>query len=59
MTQCFCGGHYRCEDCRRDICFCACEQDGAPQTQAETTSGYVNPSAAKEAAWNEKLELTR
>ena len=23
-TQCCCGGRYRCEECRWDICYCAC-----------------------------------
>ena len=58
MTQCFCGGLYRCEDCRRDVCFCACEVDGTPETRSEVTSGYVNPSAARLAAWNQKESLT-
>lgn len=55
--QCYCGGHYYCEDCRLDVCFCACETDGAPQTTA--TAGHVNPSTARLEAWAEKLELTR
>ena len=59
MTTCYCGGNYRCETCRHDVCYCTCHTDGAPHTPAETTAGYVNPSAAKEAAWAEKLELTR
>lgn len=56
---CYCGGHYRCEKCRRDVCYCECRTDGAPHTQAEVTAGYVNPSQARTAAWNEKLELTQ
>ena len=59
MSQCYCGGHYRCDQCRHDVCYCRCETDGAPQTRAEVTAGYVNPSAAKEAAWAEKVSLTR
>ena len=57
--QCYCGGNYRCEDCRRDVCFCTCHADGAPQTRAEVTAGYVNPSQARMDAWTQKLELTR
>lgn len=56
MSQCYCGDRYRCEDCRRDVCYCVCEKDGTPET---TTAGYVNPSAALQAAYDEKLELTR
>lgn len=59
MTQCYCGGHYRCDTCRHDVCYCTCKADGAPQTQAEVTAGYVNPSQARQDAWNQKLELTR
>jgi len=48
-----CGaGHHICTDC-------TCDVDGAPQTQAEVTAGYVNPSQARQDAWAEKLELTR
>ena len=57
MTTCYCGGHYRCEDCRHDVCFCVCERDGTPVTQP--VAGYVNPSTARLEAWAEKLELTR
>ena len=56
---CYCGGHYRCEKCRRDVCYCSCATDGAPQTQAEVTFGYVNPSIARLEAWANKQELTR
>ena len=56
---CYCGRLYTCEDCGGDVCACTCEVDGAPQTQAETTAGYVNPSAAKQAAWLQKVALTR
>lgn len=56
---CYCGDRYRCDDCHRDVCFCTCEVDGAPQTQAEVTGGYVNPTQARMAAWDEKQELTR
>jgi hypothetical protein len=59
MTTCYCGGHYRCETCRLDVCYCACRTDGAPQTQAEVTSGHVNPSTARLEAWANKQELTR
>lgn len=55
-TQCYCGGHYRCEDCRRDVCFCTCQIDGAPETTA--TAGYVNPTQARMDAWQTKQELT-
>ncbi|MFJ4286442.1 hypothetical protein ACIPY0_12425 [Paenarthrobacter nicotinovorans] len=57
---CYCGDRYRCEDCRNDVCFCTCEKDGAPMTREEVTaSGHVNPSIARQKAWEEKLELTR
>ena len=59
MTQCYCGGHYRCDTCRHDVCYCTCQRDGAPHTQAEVTAGYVNPSQARMDAWTQKLELTR
>lgn len=35
------------------------EEDGAPITQFEVTSGYVNPSQERMAAWEQKLEPTR
>jgi hypothetical protein len=35
------------------------EPDGAPQTQAEVTSGYVNPSQERLDAWAEKQALRR
>jgi hypothetical protein len=35
------------------------EVDGAPQTREEVTSGYVNPSQERIAAWAQKQELTR
>ena len=56
---CYCGDRYRCEDCRNDVCFCTCEKDGAPMTREEVTAGYVNPTQARMAAWEEKQELTR
>ena len=57
---CYCGSRYNCEDCHHDVCLCTCEKDGAPQTQEEVTAGgYVNPSTARLAAWEEKQELTR
>lgn len=57
---CYCGDRYRCEDCHRDVCFCICEVDGAPDTQeAVTAGGRVNPSIARLEAWEEKQELTR
>ncbi|QFG09596.1 hypothetical protein HYQ00_gp52 [Arthrobacter phage TripleJ] len=59
MTQCYCGGNYRCQDCRRDVCYCNCEHDGTPDTQAEVTAGHVNPSTARLEAWAQKQELTR
>jgi hypothetical protein len=58
MTTCYCGGHYRCGDCRQDVCFCICEKDGTPLTQAEVTAGHVNPSTARLEAWANKQELT-
>jgi len=59
MSACYCGGHYRCETCRRDVCFCPGHEDPTPDTQAEVTAGYVNPSQARIEAWTEKRELTR
>jgi len=59
MSACYCGRLYTCDDCGRDVCQCSCERDGAPQTQAETTAGYVNPSTARLEAWANKQELTR
>lgn len=59
MSICFCGQLYTCEDCGGDVCLCTCDIDGAPQTQAESTAGYVNPSQAKLDAWAEKLEARR
>ena len=47
MSACYCGRLY------------TCEVDGAPQTRAEVTAGYVNPSQARLDAWQNKLELTR
>lgn len=35
------------------------EVDGAPQTQAEVTSGYVNPSQERMAAWEAKQAARR
>lgn len=58
-SPCYCGRLYPCEDCGGDVCNCQCRTDGAPQTQAEVTSGYVNPSQARIDAWTQKLELTR
>ncbi len=56
--QCCCGGRVRCGDCRKDICYCDCHPfvDPTPQTREEVTAGWVNPSAAREAAWQEKQE---
>lgn len=54
--QCYCGGHYRCEECRRDVCFCACKTDGAPHSREAVTSGYVNPTQARLDAWAKKQE---
>lgn len=59
MTMCYCGGHYRCEKCRHDVCYCICDVDGAPHTQAEVTAGYVHPSQAHLEAWNLNQELSR
>lgn len=57
---CYCGDRYRCEDCHHDVCFCTCEKDGAPQTQAEVTAGgRSNPDIDHLNAWQEKWELTR
>jgi len=56
--QCCCGGRVRCGDCRKDICFCSChaEVDPTPQDRESVTGGWVNPSAAREQAWQEKQE---
>jgi len=35
------------------------EVDGAPLTQAEVTSGYVNPSQERMAAWEAKQAARR
>lgn len=35
------------------------EPDGAPITQSEVTSGYVNPSQERMAAWEQKQALRR
>lgn len=59
QAPCYCGRLYTCEDCAADVCACTCEVDGAPQTQAEVTSGHVNPSQARIEAWQNKMELTR
>lgn len=56
-AMCYCGGHYRCDKCRHDVCFCICDADGTPQTREEVTSGYVNPSTARIEAWAEKQGL--
>lgn len=56
---CYCGDRYRCEDCHKDVCFCICETDGAPQTREEVTSGWVNPSTTRLEAWANKQELTQ
>lgn len=59
--NCYCRGAGTCTDCGGHICTgqCACNQDGATQTQAEITAGYVNPSIARLEAWAQKLELSR
>ena len=59
LSPCYCGRLYQCDDCGGDVCNCTCERDGAPQTQAEVTAGYVNPSTARLEAWANKQELTR
>lgn len=59
MNACFCGQLYTCEECGGDVCQCTCDIDGAPQTQAQVTSGHVNPSQARLQAWAQKVELTR
>ncbi|MCO4257360.1 hypothetical protein [Pseudarthrobacter cellobiosi] len=57
--QCYCRGAGICDN-NHHICeACTCEHDGAPHTQAEVTSGHVNPSSARLDAWQEKLEATR
>ena len=58
MKQCYCGGRYRCDKCRHDVCFCVCDVDGTPDTRDEVTAGHVNPSDARLAAWNLKVSLT-
>lgn len=55
--SCYCAGLYRCEKCRRDVCYCACDTDGAPQEA--TTSGYIHPAQPGIDAWAEKEALTR
>lgn len=58
--ECYCRGVNVCPDCEQHACTqCECEKDGAPATQEEVTSGYVNPSQARMAAWEQKKELTR
>lgn len=59
--NCYCRGAGTCPDCGGHICAgqCTCNHDGAPQTQAETTAGHVNPSTARLEAWANKQELTR
>jgi hypothetical protein len=59
MAQCYCRESMFCEDCDRHVCGCVCEKDGAPQTQAEVTAGWVNPSPTRLEAWRQKQELTR
>ena len=56
MIACYCGGHYRCETCRLDVCYCACKTDGAPQT---TTLHDSRPNQSGIDAWAAKKELTR
>lgn len=59
MSACYCGRLYDCEDCGGDVCQCTCDVDGAPQTQAEVTTGYMNPAIAQLEAWANKQELKR
>ena len=58
MTACYCGGHYRCETCRRDVCFCPGHEDPTPDAQEAVTSGYTHPAQPGIDAWAEKKELT-
>lgn len=53
MTVCYCGGHYRCETCRRDVCFCPGHEDPTPQ---HSTPNDIRPGTD---AWTQKVELTR
>lgn len=55
--SCYCGGHYRCETCRRDVCYCPGHEDPTPHEAP--TSGYTHPAQPGIDAWAEKLELTR
>lgn len=60
LRGCYCRGVNVCPDCEQHACTqCECDKDGAPQTQAEVTSVYINPSTARLNAWEEKQELTR
>ncbi|MEO5317635.1 hypothetical protein PV761_03440 [Arthrobacter sp. CC3] len=59
LAPCYCGQFYSCEDCGGDVCNCTCERDGAPQTQAEVTAGYVNPSQARMDAWQTRQDLRK
>jgi len=56
MTVCYCGGHYRCETCRLDVCFCPGHEDPTPQ---HTTTDFTHPARPGIDAWAEKEELTR
>ncbi|MDQ0241229.1 hypothetical protein [Arthrobacter bambusae] len=55
------------EECDHDYHFGICQDcggvtedfDGAPMTQAEVTSGYVNPSQERMAAWQNKMAARR
>lgn len=60
-ADCFCRGAGLCEDCSGHTCagLCTCDHDGAPQTQAEVTSGHVNPSTTRLDAWTARQELRR
>lgn len=57
MSACYCGGLYRCEKCRRDVCYCPGHEDPTPQEAV--TSGYTHPAQPGIDAWAEKMELTR
>jgi hypothetical protein len=59
VSACYCGRLYPCEDCGGDVCNCQCRTDGAPQTQTEATTGYMNPAIAQVEAWANKQELKR
>jgi hypothetical protein len=59
VNACYCGGLYRCDTCRLDVCYCPGHTDPTPDTREAVTSGYVNPTQARLAAWQERQDLRR